>query len=438
MSALAQILNREKFYVQGSDLAENDEVKKLKKKGIKVFDCHNKNNVDGCDVVVYSSAIKDDNPELSLAKEKGLILIKRAELLGMIAESYKTVIAVAGSHGKTTTTAMLAEIFMQAGVKPTLHIGGSLKSISSNYKLGNKKFFITEACEYKDNFLYIKPDIAVVLNEDSDHLDYFGSIDGVKHSFYNFADSVRDGGIVIASGDDNNSKELFKLKNVSSFGLSKKSDLYAKNIKEYKPGYFKFDVYLCGHKLGDIELNILGQHNVYNALASVLVSIACGIDFCDIKFALENFSGVERRCEKIGSINGAVIYHDYAHHPSQIEKMIEMAKCLTKTTGGKIITVFEPHTYSRTKFLLEDFAKSFSKSDYVLFAPVYSAREDESEGKNSLELAAETEKFVEHTEYYGSYIEIENRIKKLANTDDIVLILGAGTIEHLARDFSKD
>ncbi len=435
MSALAQMLAKEKIYVQGSDITENEETKILKQKGIKVFLGHDEKNLNGCDAVVYTSAIHSDNCELAKARQDGLLVIKRAELLGAIAEGYKTVIAVSGSHGKTTTTAMLAEIFMQAGLKPTIHVGGEIKSINSNYKIGKKQYFITEACEYMDNFLYIKPDISVVLNIDSDHLDYFKNLDGVKASFDKFVQGTKEGGICVACADDINSSFLLKEKNVSTFGQGVSNDIYAKNIKEYKPGYYAFDVYFSRHRLGKVELGILGEHNIYNALASIMVALVCGVDFCDIKFVLENFSGTARRSEKVGEINGAVVYHDYAHHPMQIKKMMLLAKDLVKNNNGKILAVFEPHTYSRTKFLLEDFAKSFDGADHVIFAPAYSAREDLSEGYEADTLANKTKEYVKEVEYIKGYDNIFNRIKKLANINDVVFILGAGTIEQLAYMF---
>ncbi len=458
MSALAQILERFGCYVQGSDLADNDEVKKLKKRNILVFDCHKSKNLYGIDVFVYSSAIHEDNDELKFAQTHRLVILKRAELLGIVASSYKTVISVAGSHGKTTATAMISEIFMRANLKPTLHIGGPLNSIHSNYKIGNKKFFITESCEYMDNFMFVKPDIAVVLNVDSDHLDYFKDLNGVKKSFLKFSQNLRQGGICFACTDDKNSEEICCGENVATFGFGsiaknkeskgaenlrvngnikeKSVDLLAKNIKEYQPCKFSFDAYFCGCLLGNIRLNILGKHNIYNALASLLVSLACGIDFEISKEAIENFSGVERRCQIIGEKDDVLFIHDYAHHPVQIEKMIKVGRELAEKRGGKLVVVFEPHTFSRTKFLLEDFARSFVGSDHLIFAPVYSAREDESEGKNSLDLAVESERFNQSVEYFESYEEIKTRIEALASSHDVVMILGAGTIENLARMFA--
>ncbi len=435
MSALARFLKRDGFYVQGSDETINAEVKKLIKSKIKVFLGHSKNNVLNADVVVYSSAIHEDNPELKFARDNHLIVLKRAELLGMIASGYKTVIAVAGSHGKTTTTAMISEMFISAGLKPTVHIGGELKSINSNYKVGNKKFFITENCEYMDNFLFVKPDLSVILNIDSDHLDYFKTLSGVKKSFFKYALGTKENGLNIVFNEDKNSEDIAALDNSISFGFDSGCDIFAKNIKEYKSGYFSFDAVFEKCNLGNVKLNIIGEHNVLNALASILVGLICGIDFCDIKQSIENFSGVKRRCEKICEQGGVRVYHDYAHHPAQIEKMIQTAKELVKNDNGKIVTIFEPHTFSRTKFLLSDFAKSFIGSDYVFLAPVYSAREDESVGLNSADLLAETKKYNQNVFLFNSYAEIIKQAKSVLKPNDLVLVLGAGNIEKLARNF---
>ncbi len=434
MSALSQMLLANGVYVQGSDLADNDETEKLKEKGIRVFKTHSAENLKNIDVVVYSSAIHDDNEELIFARENNLQVFKRAELLGLVASLYDTVIAIAGSHGKTTTTGMLAEVFMQAGLDPTFHIGGSLNMLHSNYRLGGKKYFITEACEYKDNFLYILPDVAVVLNIDGDHLDYFGSLEGVKSSFAKFSDGIKDGGISIVCNDDENSDELKKRDDASTFGFGIGSEMRAENIKQYKPGFYSFVPTFMGCALGEIKLNIVGKHNILNALASILISIVFDIDFAHIKFALEHFSGTERRCQKIGELNGAVVFHDYAHHPKQIEKMISVAKELT-AGGGRTITVFEPHTYSRTKFLLTEFAKSFKGADISIFCPAYSARENPDEGVEADVLASVAKEYVQDVLFIKTFNEIFEKLNEIAKPDDVIFILGAGTIEHLAKMF---
>lgn len=436
MSALAFMLKKEKIYVQGSDESENNEVKKLNKSGIVVYKKHKKENLKNIDVVVYSSAILESNEELKFAREKNLIILKRAELLAIVATGYKTIISVAGSHGKTTATAMISEIFINAGLKPTIHLGGVLEKIKSNYKIGNKKFFITESCEYKDNFLYLHPDISVILNIDADHLDYFGNINGVKKSFYKFSKNTKKGGLNIVCGEDKNSSELLKSANLVNFGL-KSGDIYTKNIKEYKTELFSFDVVFQGFNLGNIKLNIFGKHNIYNALAAVMVGLLCGIDFCDIKTSIENFSGTKRRTEFVGMINGAKIYHDYAHHPSQIRAMLKIGRHLADDSGGRLIIVYEPHTYSRTKYLINEFIDAFKKADKIYLSPVYAAREDKSQGLSSKDLCDYLKNENLDAIVIDKYDKIKSKLMATLKQKDIVFVLGAGDIEKLANSLKK-
>ncbi|MBQ8451992.1 MAG: UDP-N-acetylmuramate--L-alanine ligase [Clostridia bacterium] len=436
MSALAQILKKSGAIVQGSDASQNDEVKKLIKKKISVMIGHKKENIFGADFVVYSSAIKEDNEELQYAISSKIKIIKRAELLGIVAKDFKNVIAISGSHGKTTATAMLIETMIEAGLKPSYHVGGELCRTNSNFGIGRKEFFVTEACEYKDNFLYLTPTISVILNVDKDHLDYFGTIENIKKSFKKFAEQTKENGIIISNADDKNFNENI-YPNLATFSIEGKADLVAKKIREYKPGLYSFDVYFCRCKLGNIKLNILGKHNVYNALVVVLISIILGIDFETVKFSLEHFLGTKRRCEFITENNGVLIYHDYAHHPKQIEKMIEVGKSLATKRDGKLFIVFEPHTYSRTKFLLNEFEKCFNGADGVIFLPAYSARENKNDGVEADDLCKQTSKCVSVCKFVTDYDDAKNEIEKLTKKNDVVLILGAGTIENLAHMLKK-
>ncbi len=437
MSALAQMLQREDIYVQGSDEVVNNEILKLKDKGVKIFKGHDIKNLKNIDVVVYSSAIAEDNVELVFARDNKLLIIKRAELLAAVAHEYKTIISVAGSHGKTTATAMVAEIFLRGGLNPTLHIGGVLKSINSNYNIGSKDYFITESCEYKDNFLYLHPDLSVILNIDADHLDYFGDIDGVKKSFKKFANGTRNGGICLFCSDDKNSNEILKSANSVTFGL-KNGDLVAKNIKEYTLGKFSFDVIFEKLNLGNIKLNMLGRHNIYNALAAIFVGLLCGIDFCNIKYSIENFSGTERRTEFICERSGVKYFHDYAHHPMQISQMVVVGKSLAGENGGRLIVVYEPHTYSRTKYLIDDFVLSFKGVDKIYFAPVYSARENKEQGFSSDVLCEECKRKGIGAELLSDYGEIKNKISEYTKSGDVVFVLGAGSVEKLAKMIKND
>lgn len=435
MSALALMLKRNGVTVQGSNECENDEVKRLQKRGVKVFVGHSKQHLQNVDAVVYSSAIGDDNEELVYARECGILILKRAELLGLIASGYKYVISVAGSHGKTTASAMIAEMFIKVGLKPTVHLGGVLNSLNTNCVIGNKRYFITESCEYKDNYLHLKPDMSIILNIDADHLDYFKTLDGVKESFFKFANNTKVGGVNVVCADDENSKELLSLENVLTFGFDKNANIRAVKVREYKPCYYSFDVCFSGYRLGNVKLNIMGRHNVYNALAVIMVAIAFEIDFCDAKKAIENFSGVKRRCQKICERKGVSIFHDYAHHPKQIDEMVKLGKRMVAKNGGRVIVVFEPHTYSRTKFLIDEFSRSLAGADRVFLLPVYSARENPVMGYDSLKLADETKKHNACVEYLESYDDAFRRVCEDARKGDVVLILGAGTIVGLADMF---
>lgn len=430
MSALAFFSHQKGFVVSGSDLSKNDEVVKLQKAGIKVFNYHRKENIKGFDVVVFSSAIGEENVELVEAKKQNLIIMKRAELLGIIAECYETVIAVAGSHGKTTASGMLVETLKCAKLNPSYHIGGVLQDDKSNYSIASNKYFVVEACEYKDNFLFLKPNYALILNIDSDHLDYFKDLDGVKNSFLKFAKRVQNQKNVIANADDKNSALISDFS--STFGVKNSADVMAKNIVEYKPSIYSFDVIKGNKVLGKIKLNILGKHNVFNALAVLQVALKLGIDFSVAKVGIENYKGVKRRCEFTGRVNGAEIYHDYAHHPKQIEKMILTFKKIERQKKGRVIVVFEPHTYSRTKFLFDEFVFSLSLADIIVLAPVYSARELPEMGYDSLKLY-DALKSRNKSVYFGkTYDEIKLEVERQAEKNDTVLVLGAGTIENLA------
>lgn len=430
MSALAFFLHQKGFAVSGSDLAKNDEVVKLQRAGIIVFNSHKKENIKGSNVVVFSSAIGEDNEEILEAKKQNLIIMKRAELLGIIAGCYETVIAIAGSHGKTTASGMLVETLKCAKLNPSYHIGGVLQDNNSNYSIASNKYFVVEACEYKDNFLFLKPDYALVLNIDSDHLDYFKDLDGVKNSFLKFAKLVQNPKNVIANADDKNSALILKFS--STFGVKNIADVMAKDIQEYRSGYYSFNVFYGSKNLGKMKLNILGKHNILNALAVIQIALKLGIDFDVAKVGIENYKGVKRRCEFICRVNGAEVYHDYAHHPKQIEKMILTFKKIERQKKGRVIVVFEPHTYSRTKFLFDEFIFSLSLADVVVLAPVYSARELPEMGYNSLKLY-DALKSKNKSVYFGkTYDEIKLEVERQAEKNDTVLVLGAGTIENLA------
>lgn len=436
MSGLAWMLFKQLIFVQGSDESNNDEIIKLSKVGIPIFNKHNKDNLRGIDIVVYSSAISEDNEELVFAKNNNILLLKRAELLGLIASDYETVISIAGSHGKTTTSAMISEIFINAGLNPTIHLGGVLNSINSNIFIGDKKYFITESCEYKNNFLYITPNLSVILNIDADHLDYFKNLENVKKAFFRFSNKTKKGGLNLICSDDFNSKMLLKNANTITFGC-KNSNILAKNIKKHKNGQFSFNVLFNDLCLGKIQLNLFGRHNINNALAAVLVGILCGIDFEVIKYTLENFTGVKRRSEFVCEINKCLIFSDYAHHPNQIKQMILVGRGLLKNRG-RLTIVFEPHTYSRTQYLCDEFVESFNDVDRLILAPVYAARESETDGLKSEDLKNKLLLKNIKAELFFEYADIKNEIIKSAKPHDVILILGAGSIENLVKMLKEE
>lgn len=429
MSALAQILFKSGVKVQGSDISNNEEVKTLRALGIQVFLEHSAKNLEGVDIVVYSSAIHENNIEFVTAKKLGLTLLKRAELLGSVTERFGRVVAVSGSHGKTTASAMISEILLRAGLDLSLHIGGRMLAIDSNYRLGGDELFVTEACEYEDNFLHIHPDVAVILNIDSDHLDYFGKLSGVKKSFDKFCAGIRRGGVLFVCADDPNCKHLLGRENVTGFGFGRRAELRAVNEHVYDAGKFEFDLLFMGAKLGRVRLNVIGRHNIYNALAAILVALLFDIDFEVFAGALFEFKGTLRRSQVLGRAFGALAMHDYAHHPRQIESMICSAKNLPHK---KIVVVFEPHTYSRTKFLLKDFAKSFRTADVLILLPAYSARESRNAGVDSDTLLRHAKKYVKTAMLAADYYDALALLKEYCSEGDILLVLGAGSIEKLA------
>ena len=426
-SALAQIFFSLGFKVTGSDIKNSHIIDNLVSIGIEIDINTISNHIKSADTIVFTSAIKENDQELCLAKQLNKQILTRSQALGELASSYQHVISVAGSHGKTTTTGMIAKIFVEAKLDPTVHIGGELDFINGNVRVGGKGFFITEACEYYDSFLSLKSDVSVILNIQKDHLDYFKNINNIKKSFKKFAANTKNEGIVIYSGDDLNIKQINK-KNIS-FSLNNNGILVAKNIQEYKKGRFAFDVYFLGVKLFRIKLSVYGKHNIANALAAISVALYYGIDLKIIKKALIEFTGASRRFQIYGNVKGIKVIHDYAHHPTEIKASIEIAKKITK---GKLFVCFQPHTYSRTLSLIGEFKKCFNQADELLIYKVYSAREKEYQGLNHLDLAKNVIKYNQNVYTFEDYKTMKKHLLSKAIKDDLILVLGAGDIENFA------
>ena len=431
MSGLAQIMLNGGYKVTGSDRSESEIVKKLQNMGATVFIGHNAENVDDADLVVHTAAVKGDNPEMQAAKEKGIRLIDRAEFLGAVMKNYHHAVGVSGTHGKTTTTSMLAHALVHANMDPTISLGGELDLIGGNIRCGNSDYFVTEACEYTNSFLKFYPTIALITNIEEDHLDFFSGIEEIRESFRTFAYLTKGVGSVVAMGDDENVKIALKGADdldIITYGMSKENDYYPENIV-YHAGYPSFDVYKNGEKQCSISLNVPGEHNILNTLATVIVCSLMGVDAQTAADGIETFKGVHRRFEKKGFVNGAVVLDDYAHHPTEIKATLKAAKAFPH---GKIWCIFQPHTYSRTRTLWKEFTDAFCDADKLILTHIYAAREV-FDGVTKPENLAEEIKSKHGVDaiYIDDFSDIADYIKKNAKEGDIVFTMGAGDVTEI-------
>ena len=427
MSALAKIYISKKIKVYGSDLVESDLIKELRQEGadIKIGDAPE--FVKKCDVIVINSAIGDDNNDLQYAKELDKPIFTRAQVLGELSKKYKT-ISVAGTHGKTTTTGMIANCLLVASRDPTIHIGGVLNNINSNLHLGKSDFLVTEACEYKDSFLSLKNFVSVVLNIEEDHLDYFGNLDNIFKSFNKFIKNTSKKGAIIYNFDEKY-KKLKIPTNSISFGLDDKADVRANNLK-CKHGKYYFDLIFKNKKIGGIKLPCPGKHNVLNALATCATCIFLGLSFKEIKKGIETFLGIQRRFQVLKSDKG-LIFHDYAHHPKEIESTIKTCREIDKRKH--IIIIFQPHTYTRTRDLYKDFINCFALSDEVWLLPIYPAREQPIENINSFNLYKDISRTGKKCRYFSTFDDCHQAILEENKRKNIIALLGAGDIYDLAK-----
>ncbi|MDI9493009.1 MAG: UDP-N-acetylmuramate--L-alanine ligase [Bacillota bacterium] len=434
LSAIAKILLSRGFWVSGSDLKPGEITEKLKNQGALIFTDHGESNVQGADLVVYSSAVSQDNPELVAARRNGIPIATRAEVLGQLMKEFNHSIAVAGTHGKTTTTSMIALILENAGYDPTILTGGNLSAFNDNVKVGKGDFIVTEACEYMDSFLSLHPKYKIILNIDSDHLDYFKDIDHIVSSFERFARLEPDDGVVIAYTA--NPFVLSIVKNLScrviTFGLDEQSDYYAKNIQFNSLGMPSFDLFYKGEKLGFLQLAVPGEHNIINALAAAACSRDLGVDTKHIISTLENYTGTQRRFDIIGvSKNGIRVVDDYAHHPTEIKATLAASK---NVPHKNLWCLFQPHTYTRTLALFDEFANAFQLADKVILAEIYAAREKNIYKISSKELLAEIKRTHPEKEvyYFESFDEIANFVLNNGESGDLVITMGAGDIYKVA------
>lgn len=424
MSSLAAIAQRMGFEVTGSDQRRSAITEKMEQSGIKIAYRHSEENVRGADAVVYTAAAHFDNPELKYCLENAVPIITRAEFLGWLMTAYTCRIGVSGTHGKSTVTSMLTEIYMAAKLDPTVASGAELNSIGGAYRLGGREYFIFEACEYCDSFLSFCPTTTVVTNLEYDHADYFKDMEQLRQSFRKY---VSYGNIAVLNADDTEAVVLSDGYNGKTVTFSAKGngDYCAENIT-YENGCASFELVKNGSFICKITLSVPGEHNVYNALAAASAAIENGCDPDALISGLKAFGGAKRRFEFVKTTKmGAKVYNDYAHHPSEIKATLSAAR----TFGKRVVCIFQPHTYSRTASLFEDFTRAFENADITLFADIYAARETDTLGVSSALLSEKTP----NSMCLSDFESIAKYINESCTENDLVLILGAGDIVNISK-----
>lgn len=431
MSGIAAILKNWNFNVTGSDWVHSDTTDKLNQMGIKVTIGHCLDDVKNADIVVYSAAIKNDDPEIMEAKKNNIPTIERADFLGEITRCFKDTICISGTHGKTTTTSMISLCFLEALTDPSIQVGAYLKQIDGNYKVGNSEHFIIEACEYVESFLKFSPKAEIILNIDNDHLDYFKTFENIKNAFVKYVKLLPSTGILIVNGDDKNCLQLTNETNAKNvtYGINNRNvNFFADNISFDDDGFPSFDVWKNKQFYAKIKLSIPGFHNVLNALACISLCDVYGISIHSMQKALKTFTGAHRRFEYKGKIHDARIYDDYGHHPTEI---IATAKSLMNKKYNESWVIFQPHTYSRTKNLLDDFANALLHFNHIIVLDIYAAREKNVYGISSKDLV---DRIISHNGeaiYIPNFDECVNFIKNNVKPNDIILTLGAGTVTEI-------
>lgn len=424
MAPLAEILQGMGLAVHGSDIRESDAVARLRAGGIQVHIGHSAENLGECDFVIRTAAVHDSNPEISGAVTRGIPVYERAQALGAIMRRYPNALCVSGTHGKTTTTSMCAHIFMAAESDPTVMIGGTLPLLRSGYRVGKGDTIILESCEYCNSFLSFYPTVAVILNVEEDHLDFFKDLEDIERSFRRFAQLVPDGGRVVANAD--NDGAMAALKNlgrpVFTFGLERTAHATVEHLRE-EDGKQLFDVTVYGKPYASVVLPVHGRHNVANALAAASAAYVLGLPGSAVGLGLRDFTGAGRRFERKGVYNGAEVYDDYAHHPDELHALLTMAKELPYK---RVVLAFQPHTYTRTAKLFDRFVEELKRADAAVLAEIYAARETNTVGVSSSDLC----KKVPGSVYCSSLEQVTERLRAIARPGDLILTVGAGDIHR--------
>lgn len=429
MYSLAEILLERGLTVTGSDARQSDAVDEMTAMGIVIAIGHAAENVGDADFVVRTAAVHDDNPEIIVARAKGIPVFERAQAFGAIMRRYRNAVCVAGTHGKTTTTSMLSSIALAAGSDPSLMIGGVLPLIHSAHRVGKGDTIILEACEYCNSFLSFCPTVAVVLNVEADHLDFFKDLDDISRSFRAFAERTPEqGGVVVFNADDPNTLRCMEgiARSTMTFGLSSDARVRAENIV-YEKGLPSFDIVADGSFLVRAKLLVPGEHNIRNALAAAAAALTLGMSGDSIERGLAAYTGTERRFEYHGQCNGALVFDDYAHHPSELHALFDAAEQM-KTPGGRLLCAFQPHTYTRTKAFFEEFVQELSRPDLTVLADIYAAREQNTVGITSDDLVRRIPGAV----HLSSLDAIAAYLRSVAQEGDLILTVGAGELNRVA------
>lgn len=431
MCPLAEILHSKGYELSGSDNNETDTLNRIKSLGIPVMIGQKAENIQGAEMIIYTAAIQKDNPELIAAFNSGIPTFERSKLLGAVSRKFSNCIGISGTHGKTTVTSMLTQILINAGADPSAVIGGKLPMTGTNGITGNSDIFVCESCEYSNTFLELSPKCSVILNVDADHLEFFKTMDNLRHSFVKFASMAQ---TVIFNGDDENTMKVIaetENKEYISFGLDKKNNWYADNIDTENGAYSEFDVFFNGEKQGRAVLSVPGKHNIYNALAAVASSVYAGIDSKTAIDLIHGFTGAGRRFEKLGEYKGITVVDDYAHHPAELKVTLEAAK---QMNYKKVIAVFQPFTYSRTSMLLDDFAHVLSIADKVVLTEIMGSREKNTYNIYSADLAAK----IPNSEWYSTFEKVAQRAEEIAEDGDLIITLGCGDVYKVAKMILND
>ncbi|MEG2720003.1 MAG: UDP-N-acetylmuramate--L-alanine ligase [Oscillospiraceae bacterium] len=430
MCPLAEILHSWGYKLSGSDNNESDTLNRIKALGIPVSMGQRAENIGDAEMVVYTAALLKDNPELCAAKESSVPTFERSKLFGAISRMYKNCIGICGTHGKTTVTSMTTQIMITGGLDPSAVIGGKLPLMGTSGRVGKTENFVCEACEFVDTFLDLSPDVAVILNIDEDHLDYFKTLDNLILSFTKFSNMAK---TVIYNGDDENTLKALKdvkNKNKITFGFSSKNDYYPQNIDTVRGAFYTFDVIKNGENLGHIILNVPGKHNILNALSAIAVSMNAGADFNSCKNGLEAFGGAGRRFEMLGTYKGITFADDYAHHPAELKVTLEAAM---KMNYKNVWAVFQPFTYSRTARLLDDFAEVLKIADKCVMTEIMGSREINTFGVYTSQLAEK----IPNSVWFNTFDEVADYVLSKATDGDLVLTLGCGDIYKAAKIMIK-